>query len=275
MESLSTSPFNPFRKLLSKDYTLEQAKVVIRSMEVMRDLRYKPKRPFLMMQQAFKESGTAFAIKRVDAELRSIQVELSSTDFNTGQLQLNDIHATVNNITNRKNRTMHMKGLCPIDSGRAEIEMQMTMNEDCDFAARLHAEGVNASVLNTLIRPLVGMTCTLAIDTLDTRYSGNKSHAQGTFKMLYHGLGIRVHEEDNIPYKIVTRNAHAINVVGNSMIPKSNPATRHGKAKAYNVEWTRNEWKPTELYLFGPLIDGIKKTMLPGLYIMDRNKIIE
>ena len=85
--------------------------------------------------------------------------------------------------------------------------------------------------------------------------------------MQYHGLNVKVHKEDNIPYEIVTRNADLFTNLANSLVPKSNPTSVDPAPRRYYVEWKRDEWKPYPLYLFGPSIDGIKKTMLPGLYV--------
>ena len=162
---------------------------------------------------------------------------------------------------------MHVRGGCPLAGGLADAEMTMTMNKDADFMMRLHAEGVNGAVLNTLIRPLVGITFACDIDTLDTRYTGNSLKAEGSFRLLYHGLHVEVHKEDDIPYKIITEHAKTFTALGNTLIPKSNPTAVDVHPRAYSVEWKRDEWKPVPLYLFGPCIDGAKKTMLPGLYV--------
>ena len=275
MQSLKTSPFNPIRKALAQDYTLENAEVVFGHMDIVRDLRFPPKEPFPMVQEALMGLKTIFLVKQVDVQIPLIDVGLLSTNINCGQLQLKRIHATVKNVTNRCNETMHIKGGCPIEKGKMQIEMHFTANNDCDFETRLHAENVNVAYLNTLIRPLVGMTCELQVDTFDTHYSGNKTEATGQFRMLYHGLDVQVHKEDNIPYKIVTRNAGFINSAAHTLLPKSNPSSPEATPRAYNVTWKRDEWKPTELYLFGPCINGVMKTMLPGLFIKDRTKVLD
>ena len=275
MLSLTTSPLNPIRKILAKDYTLDRASVVFSEMDILRDLRFPPKHPFIMVQEAFRDIKTPFLIRRVDADLKHINIDLTSTDINCGNVQFSNVSAVAENITNFKNETVRIKGLCPVGNGSVQINMNFLANSLCEFETYMHAETVDASFLNSLIRPLVGMTCELYIDTLDTRYRGNIYKAAGTFRMLYHGLKAKVHKEDDIPYKIVTRHAGAITGAANTLIPKSNPLTPRSQAKAYNIEWKRNEWKPTELYIFGPCIDGIKKTLLPGLFIKDRTKIME
>lgn len=275
MQRLVTSPLNPIRKIMAKDYTLDHAEAVFTEMDILRDLRYQPKHPFIMVQEAFRDIKTPFLVRRVDADLKHINIDLTSTDINCGNVQFSNVSATAENITNYRNEAVRINGLCPVGKGSVQIGINFLANSLCEFETRMHAESVDASFLNSLIRPLVGMTCALSIDTLDTRYRGNIYKASGTFRMLYHGLKAKVHKEDDIPYKIVTRHAGIITAASNTLIPKSNPLTPHGKPKAYTIEWKRNEWKPTELYIFGPCIDGIKKTLLPGLFIKDRTKIME
>ena len=275
MQRLVTSPLNPIRKIMAKDYTLDHAEAVFTEMDILRDLRYQPKHPFIMVQEAFRDIKTPFLIRRVDADLKHINIDLTSTDINCGNVQFSNVSATAENITNYRNEAVRINGLCPVGKGSVQIGINFLANSLCEFETRMHAESVDASFLNSLIRPLVGMTCALSIDTLDTRYRGNIYKASGTFRMLYHGLKAKVHKEDDIPYKIVTRHAGIITAASNTLIPKSNPLTPHGKPIAYTIEWKRNEWKPTELYIFGPCIDGIKKTLLPGLFIKDRTKIME
>ena len=267
IERVTTSPFNPVRKALANDLTLDKADVVVAKMDVFRDTRYKPKKPFPMPQQILMALPVTFDLKHVDALIRNIHIELASTDHNIGHLDLHDIRAGVDHVTNRRAYALSVKGSCPVDKGHAQASMSMTMNRDCSFAVQMHVTDVDVAFLNPFVRPLVGMTAQCLIDTLDTEYKGNKMRADGTYRMLYHGLQIKVHKEDDIPYKIVTRNANTFTSLGNSLIPKSNPTAVDIRPRAYQVEWKRDEWQPFPLYLFGPCIDGVKKTFLPGLYV--------
>ena len=105
---------------------------------------------------------------------------------------------------------------------------------------------------------------------IDAHYKGDKIQANGTFRMLYHGLQVQVSQEENIPYKAITRNAKTIQQLGNTLIPKSNPTAVDIRPRAYRVTWKNDEWKPFPLFLFGPCIDGVKKTFLPGLYVHEQ-----
>ena len=267
VESVATSPFNPIRKAMTKDFTLDKIKVVVASMNIFRDERFAPKEPFAMPQEILMAIPAHFMINHVDAHINAIDIEFASTNVNCGEMHLKGIQAAVDNVTNKRGAIMQAGGTCPIQNGQAKASFSMTMNKACDFGLKLHATNINANYLNTFLRPLVGITCELQLDDLETQYTGNREKAAGTFKMLYHGLKVQVHQEDDIPYKIVTKNAKTFTSVANTLIPKSNPTAVDIHPRAYEVEWKRDEWKPFPLYLFGPCIDGVIETMLPGLFV--------
>lgn len=267
IEHVTTSAFNPIRKALAKDFSLGSLEVVVSHMDIFRDERYVPNRPFPMPQEVLLSVPETFSLGHVDAHIRKMDIAFASTDSNCGKLQLGAIQAAVDNITNRHGATLKAHGGCPVQKGKAKAAFTMTMNKACDFTMQLHAEQINADFLNPFIRPLVGTTFELALDTLDTRYAGNSQVADGTFRMLYHGLEVTAHKEDRIPYTIVTKYAGTINTLANSLIPKSNPTAVDIHPRAYKIEWKRDPWKPFPLYLFGPCINGAVETMLPGLYV--------
>lgn len=265
--SVKTSEFNPLRKAMNKDLTLDHITAQVAKMDVFRDERYAPKKPFPMPQEVLLGIPMVFKINQVDAGIEKIDIEFASTNINCGELHLGGIKTHVTNVCNARNAVMRIKGSCPIKKGKAEAQMSMTMNKNCDFTTKLHCANVDADFMNSFIRPLVGITFKLQLDTLDTQYSGNKEKATGTFRMLYHGLEVKVHGEDDIPYKIVTKNANSFTTLANTLIPKSNPTAVDIHPRAYQVEWKRDQWKPFPLYMFGPCIEGAKETLLPGLYV--------
>lgn len=261
------SPFNPIRKALAQDFSLNSAEVAVSRMDIFRDERYAPKEPFAMPQEILMAIPVTFLLKHVDASIDKIDIEFASTDINCGELHIGDINAAVDNITNKRGATLKAHGGCPIQEGKAQVGFGMTMNKAGDFELKLHAEKINADFLNPFIRPLVGMTFEMALDTLDTHYTGNSEIAKGTYRMLYHGLEVMVHKEDQIPYSVITKHAKTITALANTLLPKSNPTAVDIHPRAYKVEWKRDPWKPFPLYLFGPCIDGAVETMLPGLFV--------
>lgn len=267
VQSVTTSPINPLRKALAKDYTLNNLDVVVADMHVYRDARHKPKKPFPMPQQLLMDIPVVFDITHVNALIQKIHVDFASTNTNIGQIDLSNISAGINNITNKNGETMRVKGVCPMGKGHANVEFNMMMNNDCQFDVRLNAQDLNASFLNSFIRPLVGLTADCVIDTLNTKYTGNSVKSDGTFKLIYKNFSMQAHKEDDIPYQIITKHANTITTLGNSLVAKSNPRPIDKTAREYIITWKRDEWKPFMLYLFGPCIDGVKKTFLPGLYV--------
>lgn len=265
--SVRTSAFNVFHKALNKNLDLDTVAVDIRHMDIFRDARMKPRKPFPMPQTVLMKQPVTLEVKHVDAHVSQLDIEFASTNVNKGEMHLKNIRAAVEHATNRRGSTILIHGQCPIEQGKAKAEMALKLNRACEWNTKLHVENVNTNYLNSFLRPLIGMTCDCHLDAIDAQYAGNSTSASGTFRMLYHGLQVKVYKEDNIPYKVITRNADAINQLGNTLIPKSNPTAVDIHPRAYNVEWKRDEWKPFPLFLFGPCIDGAKKTMLPGLYV--------
>lgn len=167
---------------------------------------------------------------------------------------------------------MRLDGSCQMGEGVVNARFDMTMNCECGFRIQLKGKGLNTSFLNGFIRPFAGITSDCKIDSIYANYTGNSTRADGTFRMVYHDFSMKVNKGDDIPFEIITKHAGVITRVGNALVPKNNPPTKHLKPRGYQVSWIRNENKDVELYLFGPILDGLKKTFLPGLYVHLRTK---
>lgn len=267
LNSLSTSPFNPIHKALAQDCTLESVKFDVRRMHVFRDESGTPKLPFPTPQEVLRKLPIIFNINKIGGVARIIDVEYAKTDINVGKLHVKDIRLALNNVTNRPGAVWYNRAKAPIGAGKVDAYFNMHMDKVSTFDLSINADSIELSFMNSFIRPLVGMTCDCHVNKLDVAYKGNKTKADGTFCMQYHGLDVRVHKEDNIPYKIITNNADLFTGVANSLIPKSNPTAVDMYPRKYKVEWVRDINMPFAFYLFGPCIDGIKMTMLPGLYV--------
>ncbi len=266
------SPLNPIHKALRKDYTIQHIDAEVGFMDVFRDERYQLKHIPLMPQLVLMNLPMTFYVKDADVQMQRIHIGFAITDTHIGQLDFNDINAHVAHITNRSGYTMRLDGSCPMGEGVADARFDMTMNRECGFRIQMKAKGINTSFLNGFIRPFAGITSDCKIDSIYTNYTGNGTRADGTFRMVYHDFSMKVNKGDDIPLEIITKHAGVITRVGNALVPHSNPPTKHSKPRGYQVSWIRNENKDVELYLFGPIIDGIKKTFLPGLYVHLRTK---
>lgn len=272
LQSVVLSPLNPIRKVLNKDYTIGHIDAVVSFMDIFRDERYPLKHPTVMPQRILMNLPLTFYVKDADVQMQRIHIGFAITATHVGQLDLGGINARVAHITNRAGYTMRLDGNCPIGQGIANARFDMTMNRDCGFRIQLKGKGLNTSFLDGFIRPFAGISSDCKIDSIYTDYSGNYLRADGTFRMVYHDFSMKVNKDDDIPFEIITKHAGVITRVGNALVPKSNPPTKHIKPRGYQVAWTRNENKDVELYLFGPIIDGVKKTFLPGIYVACRTK---
>lgn len=268
INQLTTSPLNPIRKALAQDFTLEKIDADVALLHAARDERHAPKKPYDMPQEILQAIPATFSIGQVGAKIREVQVEFASTDINCGHLRLNNIKAHMENVTNKAGAVWKNSMIAPVGKeGQAAATFNLYMNPEASFDGSLHATHIETDYLNTFIRPLVGITSECHIDSLDTEYGGDKVAAQGTFCMRYHGLNIQVHKEDNIPYKVVSKHAKTLTTLANTLIPSSNPTSVDVRPRAYHVAWKRDIWSPVPLYYFGPCINGVVETMLPGLYV--------
>ena len=273
LNSLSTSPLNPIRKVLAKDWTLESIKADVALLHASRDARYAPKKPFHMPQWYLRSIPAVFIIHHVNASVQRLDVEFASTNINCGEMHLANIRAHMDNVTNKPGAVWHNTMRAPVgEKGHAQGMFNMYMDKTCTFNCALQASNIETNYLNSFIRPLVGITCDCHIDSLDTRYGGDSTIAHGSFCMEYHGLKVKVHKEDDIPYKIVTKHANTFTTLANTLIPKSNPTAVDPAPRSYQVSWKRDPWSPVELYIFGPCINGVVETMLPGLYVHKQEK---
>lgn len=268
LNSVETSPFNPIHKAMNQDYTLESLKTSVKRMHVYRDDRYAPKVPFMTPQAFLRQVPVTFLVKQIEAEVEKIDVYYSSTNVNCGEIHAGKARAHMSNVTNKPGATWYNVAKAPFGKeGQLVAKYNMIMDKAETFELDVHATHIEAHDINTFLRPLVGMTCECHVDALDTHYKGDKIQASGDFCMQYHGLEVKVHKEDDIPYKIVTKNAGAFNSIANTLIPKSNPTAVDPAPRKYQVSWKNDVWKAYPMYLFGPIIDGVVETMLPGLFV--------
>lgn len=259
--------FNPIRKAMAQDYSLDNIAAVVQQANIFRDDRFKPKHPYRMPQEELMDMPVQLAIKNIDARINNMNIEVAIADDNIGKLKMHDAHATIADFTNKRNKTMRIEAKCPIEQGVADVNLAFTMNKNCDFKTKMRAVNVDGSFINTLLRPITGITLGFELDTLDALYTGNRTNAEGICRLLYHGLQVQVHKEDKIPFKAITANADFINSAAKNLLPKSNPSTVDIHPRAYKVEAKRDEMMFFPIYMMMPIINGAVKTFLPGLFV--------
>ena len=268
LNSLTTAPCNLIRKIQAQDWTLDKTDVDVRRMHICRDQRYKPKQPFGTPQEFLRSLPVLFRVKEVNALAHKIDIELYTTAKNCGKMHLRNGRGQIRNVSNIPGTTWLCRAKAPFgEKGQVEARYDFRMDKVSSFEIEIKGKDIELGDMNPFIRPLVGITTSCTADRIEALYQGDQTTAQGTFSLLYHGLDVQVHKEDDVPYKVVTQNADLFTALANSLVPKSNPTAVDIHPRRYKVAWKRDIWQPYPLYLFGPCIDGVKMTMLPGLYV--------
>lgn len=268
LNSVKTSPMNPIRKVQAQDYTLESIQADARRIHVVRDTRYSPKHPFGTPQDFLMALPVRFALKQVKASVNKMDLEVVTTDKNHGAFHIRNAKGELANVTNRPGATWTNIAKAPFgEQGKVEAQYKIHMDKNASFEVQIAGTDLDINELNGFLRSLIGVTCECHVNVLDAQYTGDRTSAKGEFCMQYHGLNVAIHKEEPIPYEILAKNADFFAGAANSLIPKSNPTAVDIAPRRYQVEWKRDEWKPYPLYLFGPCIDGVKMTMLPGLFV--------
>lgn len=268
LRQLQTAPFNPIRKALAQDLTLDSIYADVEQLHVKQDNHIPPKRPYSTPQEFLLKLPVRFEIKSVEALTRHVHIELTLTGDKFGQLELDNINAHLRNVTNRPKAEWrnYVHGKLG-DKGHIEAIYTMYMTKEAKFECQMNGHDIELDILNPFMRPLVGITCESHVDKLETHYTGDKTTASGDFLMMFHGMEVAVHKEDDIAIKPIQQHAKTIENLANSLVTKSNPSAVDTAPRRYMVEWKNDPWKPYPLFVFGPCINGAVETLLPGLYV--------
>lgn len=274
IQELHTTPVNIIREIIDKEIYLDTISICADTVQVLKDNRFESKLPYLMPQEQLQKLAIPLHISHVNLQANRLYFRIATTHINQGELALNDVQVGIDNIRNTKGEVVKAQLQAILGKAKIKGSIALTMDEACKVIIKIETQNALLSSINHLIRPLVGMSVTSNIDSLRAHYYGDKEHLRGEFMMAYHDLHVTVHSEDNIPYKILKKNAKAINGMINAFIPKSNPSAFSITQipLSYQIEGDNRPDLPTELYLSYPLIDGVIKTMLPGLFVHKRTK---
>ena len=280
--SVETSPINIIAQILSQQVWIDTLRVRAKTLEVFEDMRYPNVDPYPMPQEVLMSVEVPLHVKYLRASVDKLCYTMASTDIHDGTLEMVHIKANVKDFGNRKRDQFSVKGSAEfVGGGKGDLQLTMKMNKACDWSIKLNAKGIQGSAFNGFLRPIFGLSADLTIDEVVADYKGNKDKAAGDFKMLYHDLQIHTYKGESA-YDIINKNAKAIEDLGNAFLPKSNPTLLPGskgnlpseRPREYDVAATRDPMKKVPVYLLSPIFDGLKKTMLPGLYIQKKRKKI-
>lgn len=276
LDYIETSPLNIIRAVLNRQVALDTVFAGGRMMEVYEDQRYKPRKPYNMPQEDMMRQNLPLDIHHVVFNMDRMDYTLATTNINHGNLTLKNISVEASRINNRPGNTMETILCCDFPKGGSlDARLRLKMNKNSSFSADIRATGIQGREFDSFMRPLFGITFQIAVDKVESRIQGDRNTAHGDFTLLYHGLEVQAYPGES-PYQIISKNAGAINFFSKGLLPKANPnlltpdskgLLPSEKVRSYDIAAKRDPMVMFQVYLIATLGDGIKKTLLPGLYI--------
>ncbi len=232
-----------------------------------------PNAPYGTPQGAFANIPLPLDIKHIHAHVNQFDFELTTPDVPYSKISMDNAVADISSVSNAKDNKMRTYARTHLThGGYAYVNMTLCQNRQEDVAMDVLVVGAHGSMVDDMIRPMVGITAALEIDTLRSNIRGNKHSVDGEFVMRYHDMKITAHAGES-PYQIINKNADAITFFGNLLLPNANPNPLCPEdVRRYRVHADRNVMQPYPLFLIWPIVDGLKDTMLPGLFVSKRVK---
>lgn len=271
MRELRTSHKNVVREAMTLEdgFALDSVHVIIDRMFVAKDARYKPKKPYPILQEAMLSVNYPFHIRRLDAEVKDLEVHLATQDTtHVGCMTLGPLHANVRNITAVPNQTIHVDARGQVGKGKLKMGMDIVVNRAGDWAIDIDARDLNLHFLDQFLYPIAGMNIGCDIQHLQTQYRGDGVKANGTLCMEYTNLSVEATKDSPIP--AVRNMSGLINSFARTCLPHENPKTPGAEPRAYKTQWKRDPMAEPVLFFLGPLINGVVETMLPGLFVANK-----
>ena len=206
-------------------------------------------------------------IDAINAKLKTLDVGVLCSDKNLGKMQIKNVSATISDFSNKRGGTTVINAIAHIGDGKVNGNIKMHMNKAGKFDIEIKGKDINTSELAQMTRPLAAIELNCAIDSMHLKYSADNERLGGNVLFAYHGLKGKVYGADDIPFKIISKNAGALEYFVNHLIPKSNPRAGLKEPLAYRVEYVRKDMQPVPLYLVMPVILGAVQTFLPGFFV--------
>lgn len=227
-----------------------------------------PEHPYGMPQEGLARLPMPLSIGRLTVDVEQFNFALTTRDVKYASVRSTKVHALSRHIENAPGSriTVNTETHLPL-GGHAWLGFTMVQNKACDVLLDMRVVKAEGADLNNMLRPLVGITMDCTIDTLTTQLKGNRKGIDGEFMMRYHDLAVEVHQGES-PYQIVNKNAGAINSFANSLLPKSNPnPLTPDNVRRYRVHADRDPMRPFPMMPIMAMVDGMKDTLLPGLFV--------
>lgn len=260
---LTTSACNLPRLITQKRLLIDTIVVEGERLQVLRDVRYKPKEQYPMPQQEIMSIPVPLEIKTVKSEIAKLEVEFANQIDHCGKMDLRKMNVTIKNFTNSEKATTHIttKGLMG-ENAKLNLGLNLTNDKKCHFSADMRIQEATGAALDGFLIPLAGVNLRTNLHDMHCTMAGDSKSATGDFCMIYDSLKINI-DKTKMPVEVVAKHAGVINFVLSLMVPVCNPRNPGHEPFTCKVSAERDPMDNFAMYMFGPVIDGLEQTLLP------------
>ncbi len=262
IKQASTSPINIIRMAKAREIKIGRVDVQGSQVSIYRDNQYPPRKQYPMPQEAIAGISIPLNIGEVGVTTDRFNVSLTLDGIHSGSMVLKNNNIKISNLTNTKGKTFHTKLTSTLeDGGNIHADIDMVLNHKCEFSCITEITNTSGNNFLSFTKPLLGINARCNIHNLTMNSHGDKDKQQSTFCMQYDSLGISI--DKTTPIERLSKMAGVINTFAPSVLFRQNPRQKGQMPQSYQVQCTRDPWKPFPVYLFGPLSEGIFQTVLP------------
>lgn len=262
IERLSTSPVNIIRAIKTKQISINTINIDASELALYRDVRYKPRQPYGMPQEAIRDIPLPVHIAKVNLNSKTFCVEVKREVGEAGTINMHDINATVNSFNNDNAGKFSANLKMRLGQGTGEASIQFVNDKQCTFSSDIRMNDMHGSDLEDFLHPMMGISLSSSIHSLSLSSKGNKTATESSFCMTYDTLNAHVYKEE-APIQSLQKNADLINLFAGIIINQHNPRQQGAQPFTCTTTTPRDEMKNFAEYLMSPLTDGIMHTVFP------------
>lgn len=256
------SPTNIARMIKDKKIDIEKVVVHGDQVRVYHDSQFPCKHAKPMPQQALAAIEMPLCIRCVEAELTTLNVNVTLDGKHAGTLPLYKSSVTITDISNTPNNVLKAKVTSHFaNGGPMHLTMNMRQNKRCTFDYHVNVGQTSGENLTDLMMPMLGLQVSCNIHSIKADFKGDKDTIGGTFCMRYDSLSFYMDKYS--PEEHIAKLAGLGNAFAPIVIQNRNPRKPNAEPQAYTLHSERNPMKPVPEYMLVILCKGIVCTVAP------------
>ena len=273
LDSLYTSPLNIPRLVKEQQIDIERIHLSSSKVVLFQDDRYPPAVPYPTLQESLNTLELPLHIRQIDAGITAFTFIWETTHVNRGTFPLHNVRLDIGSVSNAPDNVMKL-GIRSGDKRHGTLDLSVSIRNDKRESTHgtMRINGLDASRLDSFLRPLFGATAKADIHKIDSQFKGDKNQMTEDFCMLYDHLSLHAWDDVGAPFKIVAKNSGVVTLLANIAAPDSNPVKAGKEPKKVEVSFERDPMQPYPAYLIQNLTMGMLRTVLPGGAVHKKKK---